>query len=106
MSRRPVMAIMTYIGIILPLLEMRFPYYKKYIPSATGLGLAFTINGFNSVSMFLGALFAVWFGRVRPQLHEKYTVPVSSGIIAGESLLGVVLALITALPSLLGQLKH
>ncbi len=94
------------VGIILPLLEMRFPHHKKYIPSATGLGLAFTINGFNSVSMFIGALFAVWFSRARPQLHEKYTVPVSSGIIAGESLLGVVLALITALPNLFAQLKH
>ena len=83
------------IGLILPLLEMKFPKQKKFIPSATGLGLAFTINGFNSVSMFIGSLLALWFSKARPKLHEQYTIPVSSGIIAGESLMGVVLALWT-----------
>ncbi len=83
------------IGIVLPLLELRFPRYKKFIPSATGLGLAFTINGFNSISMFLGALLALWFSKWRPKLHEQYTIPVSSGIIAGESLMGVAIAFMT-----------
>ena len=77
-----------------PLLEMRFPKHKQFIPSATGLGLAFTINGFNSISMFIGAGLALWFSKARPKLHEQYTIPVSSGLIAGESLMGVVLALI------------
>ncbi len=86
------------LGILLPLLEMRFPAQKKWIPSATGLGLAFTINGFNSVSMFAGACIALWLSKSKPKVHEKYTVPVSSGIIAGESLMGVVIALITAWP--------
>ncbi len=83
------------LGIILPLVEMRFPKQKKFIPSATGIGLAFTINGFNSISMFLGALLALWFAKWRPALHEQYTVPVSSGIIAGESLMGVAIAFLT-----------
>ena len=83
------------IGIILPLLEMKFPKQKKFIPSATGLGLAFTINGFNSVSMFIGSLLALWLSKARPKIHEQYTIPVSSGIIAGESLMGVLLALWT-----------
>ena len=83
------------LGIIIPLLEMRFPKQKKFIPSATGLGLAFTINGYNSIMMFLGALLALWFSKWRPKLHEQYTVPVSSGIIAGESLMGVAIAFLT-----------
>jgi len=94
------------LGIIIPLLEMRFPKQKKYIPSATGLGLAFTINGFNSISMFIGACIALWLSKARPKLHEQYTIPVSSGLIAGESLMGVVLALITALPKLAEQFRH
>jgi uncharacterized oligopeptide transporter (OPT) family protein len=94
------------IGLILPMLELRFPKHKKYIPSATGLGLAFTINGFNSVSMFIGAAIALWLSKNRPKLHEKFTVPVSSGIIAGESLMGVVIALITALPNLMAIFKR
>ena len=91
------------IGLLLPLLEMWFPKQKKFIPSATGLGLAFTINGFNSVSMFIGACIALWLSKAKPKLHEKYTVPVSSGIIAGESLMGVFLALATVA---LAQFSH
>ncbi|HEY6572847.1 MAG TPA: OPT family oligopeptide transporter, partial [Candidatus Eisenbacteria bacterium] len=83
------------VGIILPLLELRFPRQKKYIPAATGLGIAFTINGFNSIMMFLGALAVLWLSKNKPTIHEEYTVPVASGIIAGESLMGVVIALLT-----------
>jgi OPT family oligopeptide transporter len=88
------LAIGATLGIVLPLLEMKFPRAKKFIPSATGLGLAFTFNGFNSISFFLGASIAMWFRKIRPQLAERYTIPVSSGIIAGESLMGVMIALL------------
>ena len=94
-SARYGLVIGAVIGIILPLLEMRFPKHKKFIPSATGLGLAFTINGFNCISMFIGACIALWLSHFRPKLHEQYTIPVSSGIIAGESLMGVAIALLT-----------
>jgi len=83
------------LGIVIPLLERAFPRAKPWIPSPTGLGLAFTINGFNSISMFLGACLALWLGKVKPKLAEQYTVPVSSGIIAGESLVGVLIAFLT-----------
>ena len=83
------------IGIIIPLLEMKFPKQKKFIPSATGLGLAFTINGFNTISMFIGACAALVLAKKAPKIHEQYTIPVSSGIIAGESLMGVFIALLT-----------
>jgi OPT family oligopeptide transporter len=94
------------LGIAIPLLEMRFPKQKKFIPSATGLGLAFTINGFNSISMFIGACLALWLSKRHAKLHEQYTVPVSSGIIAGESLMGVAIALMTALPNLLAVFRR
>ena len=82
------------VGIILPLLEIAFPKAKKFIPSATGLGLAFTITGYYSISMFIGALLALGLHKARPKLAEEYVVPVSSGIIAGESLMGVLIALL------------
>ena len=85
------------LGIVLPLLEMALPRWKKYIPSPTGLGLAFTINGFNAISFFIGACLAAGFKRARPKLAATYTVPVSSGIIAGESLMGVAIAFGTIL---------
>jgi OPT family oligopeptide transporter len=82
------------VGIIIPLLEMAFPKAKRFIPSATGLGLAFTITGFYSVSMFIGACAALALHRAKPKVAEEYVVPVSSGIIAGESLMGVLIALL------------
>lgn len=84
------------IGVLLPILELKLPEKAhRYLPSAIGLGLAFTINGYTSVSFFIGALAAHWFRKVRPRLAEEYTVPVASGIIAGESLMGVLIALLT-----------
>jgi uncharacterized oligopeptide transporter (OPT) family protein len=80
------------IGIVLPLLERAFPKHKRFIPSATGLGLAFTINGFNTISFFIGACLAKAIRRARPAVADKYTVPVASGLIAGESLMGVSVA--------------
>jgi len=88
------LAIGASLGILLPLLEMKFPKHKKFMPSATGLGLAFTFNGFNSISFFLGACLALWFKKARPKLAEQFTIPISSGIIAGESLMGVLIALL------------
>lgn len=84
------------IGIALPLLELAMPKYRKWMPSATGLGLALVIPCFNSVSMFIGALIAYLWARYRAQHAERYVTPVASGIIAGESLLGVVVALLSA----------
>ena len=89
------LAIGAVLGIVLPLLELKVPKARKFIPSATGVGLAFTFNGFNAISFFLGATLAGLFRRARPQLADQYTVPVASGIIAGESLMGVFLALLT-----------
>ena len=56
--------------------------------------------------MFIGSLIALWLSKSKPKVHEKYTVPVSSGIIAGESLMGVVIALITALPNLMAIFRR
>ena len=83
------------LGIILTLLEMRFPKQKMFIPSPVGLGLAFTITGYYSVSMFLGALVTLVLQKTNRKMADEYVVPVSSGIIAGESLMGVAIALLS-----------
>lgn len=82
------------LGILLVLLERWLPKYKAFIPSPTGLGLAFTFNGFNSVSFFIGSCLALLAAKVWPEWHKKYTVAVSSGIIAGESLMGAFVILL------------
>lgn len=90
------------LGIVLTLLDEYAPKsWKKYLPSTTGLGIAGVIPAFNSISMFMGALGAWILARRRPDLDEKYTIPVSSGLIAGESLAGVGVILISQGPDLI-----
>lgn len=89
------------VGILLPILETLLPKHRRFIPSATGLGLAMVIPFYNSLSMFLGAAVATVMEKKVPELAERFVVPVSSGVIAGESLLGVGIALWTALPGML-----
>jgi len=83
------------LGVALALLE-RFapPRFKHLVPSPSGLGIAMVIPGSNAIAMFLGALAAWLFQRRDPDLAQRYVVPVSSGLIAGESLMGVVIALL------------
>lgn len=81
------------IGIALPLLEKFLPKARPFIPSATGLGLAMVIPFYNTLSMFLGACIATVLQKKAPAFGERYIVAVASGIIAGESLLGVFVAI-------------
>ncbi|MFT3925027.1 MAG: OPT family oligopeptide transporter [Myxococcales bacterium] len=93
------------IGIGLAVAEELLPAkYRKWLPSATGLGIAGVIPAFNSISMFIGALAAWLIGRTRPQVDQAYTIPVSSGLIAGESLMGVAIMVWLEGPKLLETL--
>jgi uncharacterized oligopeptide transporter (OPT) family protein len=84
------------LGIALPLLEKAFPKAEKYIPSAMGIGLAMVIPWFNSLSMCLGSGIAMLLEKKRPKLAERYVIPVASGLIAGESIMGIAVALLGA----------
>jgi uncharacterized oligopeptide transporter (OPT) family protein len=61
-----------------------------------GLGLAFVIPAWNCISMFIGALIALIIAKRKPAIDEAYTIPVASGLIAGESIMGVAIALLMA----------
>lgn len=90
-SSRWLIAAGATLGIVLVLLERAFPKHKKYIPSPTGLGLAFTLSFANSFSMFAGACVALVLEQRKPALAERYVIPVSSGIIAGEGIMAVLI---------------
>ena len=83
------------LGILLTLLEEFGPRkWRPWLPSTTSLGIAGVIPAFNTFAMFAGALLAWLFARARPKAAETYTVPLSSGLIAGESLMGVAIILV------------
>lgn len=89
------------LGIVLVLIEKAAEKYapqaKKYIPSATGFGLAFTMPAYNALSMFAGALIALLIEKNNKKFADDHIVPVSSGLIAGESLMGILVALLMGL---------
>jgi uncharacterized oligopeptide transporter (OPT) family protein len=76
------------------LLCVIFPKQQKWIPSAAGIGLAWTFPWFYSLMFFVGAVIGYAFERSSPEASKEYTFPVASGIIAGGSLMGVLLALL------------
>jgi uncharacterized oligopeptide transporter (OPT) family protein len=80
------------LGILIVLVERRQPKARKWIPSATGFGLGFTTPANNTISMFIGALIALMIERRRASDYDGKVVPVGSGFIAGESLIGVLIA--------------
>jgi uncharacterized oligopeptide transporter (OPT) family protein len=83
------------LGIALALLEKLAPKrIVPYLPSPSGLGIAMVIPASNCVAMFLGAAIAAGLRRQSPAAAERYVVPVSSGLIAGESLMGIIVALL------------
>jgi uncharacterized oligopeptide transporter (OPT) family protein len=85
------------LGAILATLGEFAPKAKKYLPSSTGLGIALVIDCKDSFAMFLGAVLAWVLAKKRADLDERYTVAVSSGVIVGESLMGVALAFFTVI---------
>jgi len=84
-------------GTLLATLELVLPKYRRFIPSPVGLGLGFLLPFANPLSMLLGAI-AAWLWTRRNRAHaERYVVPVSSGVIAGESIVSVGIALVNNL---------
>ncbi len=96
-TARLALVIGAVIGLIIPMVERLFPKARPFIPSAMGLGLAFCIPFWNCLSMFIGGLIAYILMKVRPAMAEKYTIPTASGLIAGESLMGIFITLAFAL---------
>jgi len=88
------MAIAGAAGIVLALAEKKLPLAaRKWVPSPASIGLAFVIPGYNAVSIFLGGLFALCLGKVAPEWSKSYLITTAAGLVAGESLMGVAVAL-------------
>jgi OPT family oligopeptide transporter len=83
------------LGVALAIAEKVTPKrLLPYLPSPSGLGIAMVIPGSNSIAMFLGASVAAILRRRRPEVAKESVVPIASGLIAGESLMGIVIALL------------
>lgn len=81
-------------GIIFAVLEKVLP--KKiatFIPSPTSFGLGFVIPAYQSLSMFVGALLGAVGNRWAKSWSDRFLIVLAAGLIAGESLTGVGVAI-------------
>lgn len=79
------------VGVVMAVLPLVFPRKIAYLPSAAGVGLAWTFHWYYSLLFFFGALIAWLWKKRAPTDAEELTYPAASGIIAGGSLMGVFL---------------
>ena len=88
------MAIGGAIGIASAVADKTLPKrIARYLPSGAAVGLAFTIPGYYPISMFIGGLAAVIATRYARNWAERFLIVLAAGVVAGESLTGVTLAI-------------
>jgi len=82
------------LGVLMVLLEKALPKLQKWLPSATGIGLGLILPFQYPLSMLIGAVIAHLWTRRDKKHADDYLIPVASGIIAGVSIMGVVVAVL------------
>ncbi|MEM1416455.1 MAG: OPT family oligopeptide transporter [Myxococcota bacterium] len=82
------------VGIVLAVLEKVLPEKgRAWVPSPSGVGLAFVIPAYYGIAISLGSIAAAIIQRFAKSWAATFLIVVASGLIAGESLAGVGLAL-------------
>jgi putative OPT family oligopeptide transporter len=77
-------------GIGMTLIEKVTPKnLKAWLPSPSAIGLAMVVPFSNSLAMFIGATIAWWV--TKQGKYGKFVIPIASGVIAGESITGIII---------------
>jgi len=87
------------LGAVMVISELMLPKLKQFLPSATGIGLGLILPFQYPFSMLLGAIIASSWTRGSKETAEAYLVPVAAGVIAGVSIMGVLVAVLNTLIS-------
>jgi uncharacterized oligopeptide transporter (OPT) family protein len=87
------LAIGIIVGIILTLLAEK---WETHTPSPAAIGIGMLIPASVLMTFILGGVAQLIWARSGPTSEEKFRIPLASGLIAGEALLAVVLALLAA----------
>ena len=73
-------------GVALVVASRRWPQ----VPSPVAIGMAFLLPPYLSLTMAIGAVGFAIVGRARPAWHATHAATLASGLIAGESLVGLI----------------
>jgi len=84
------------IGVALTLLEQR-KAWRSFVPSPSGIGIGMLIPISAVATMFVGALGDKIWEKASPASHERYSIPIASGCIAGEALVAVAIPLLVTI---------
>jgi uncharacterized oligopeptide transporter (OPT) family protein len=93
-SGPPAAAIGIVVGTILTLLGRS--RYARFVPSPTAIAIAFLSPMSLTVTVFLGAIAAALFHRRWPKTADESLMTVAAGGVAGESIMGVMIAVLIA----------
>jgi uncharacterized oligopeptide transporter (OPT) family protein len=82
------------LGVTLTVLEQR---WTKYLPSPSAVGLGMLLPGTAILMMWIGGIIeAIWRKR-SPKSADEALIPLSSGFIAGEAILAVIIPILMVL---------
>jgi OPT family oligopeptide transporter len=84
------------VGLAIPLLA-KVKGVGKWLPSPIALGIAFMVPAYYSFSMWLGAVITAYYMKKNAAAVESYGAALASGLIAGEGLMMVVIAILLIL---------
>lgn len=88
------MAIAGGVGVVLAILEKVLPKEAaKWVPSPAAAGLALVIPASYAISMFIGGLISFFGGKFASKWTKAFLIVIAAGIVAGEGLAGVGLAI-------------
>ena len=89
----PAMGLAAVLGVVIACARALGPgLIGRLAPSAPAAGLAFVIPASNSISLFLGAVAAAIAAVVAPRWSARFVIALAAGLVAGESLVGVLVA--------------
>jgi uncharacterized oligopeptide transporter (OPT) family protein len=84
-------------GILITLGETYIRWGKKWLPSATGLGIGMMVPGAVVFAMVLGGIgMSIW-NRANKASADKLAMPLASGLIAGEAVMAILIPALIAM---------
>jgi uncharacterized oligopeptide transporter (OPT) family protein len=81
------------VGILLTLLAEKF---GENVPSPAAIGIGMLINASVLITFILGGVAQLFWAKTSPSSEDAFRIPLASGLIVGEAILAVVLALLAA----------
>src|ERR1043165_2465727 len=81
-------------GVILTLLAEK---WEDYVPSPAAIGIGMLITAAVLLTFILGGVVQLIWAKLSPETEKTYRIPLASGLICGEAIIAVVLAVLAAL---------